>query len=206
MLKTSARDEILACLLPGKVRRTMPRASLTLPMRQNLRPHFWRPLSPSIHAPISAWACSSRKPILEISHPYCSPGFSRFWEGCVFTARPEPPKGGTTLPQQLPCHRNVSAKSVHPYCSPGLSRFSEACAFTLARSRLKAGLHYPISFRASARAASTLLTSLPPPRAKSGFPPPLPPTMGAMVWMILPAWSCLLNSIGTDADNDTEPE
>ena len=67
MLKTSARDEILAGLLAREMRWTVPRASLTLPMRQNLRPHCWRPLSPSIHASISAWAYASRKRVLEIT-------------------------------------------------------------------------------------------------------------------------------------------
>ena len=37
------------------------------------------------------------------------------------------------------------------------------------------------------KASSSFVASLPPPRALSGLPPPLPPTMGAMVWMILPA-------------------
>ena len=41
--------------------------------------------------------------------------------------------------------------------------------------------------RTFASASSSLLASLPPPRALSGLPPPLPPTMGAMAWMIFPA-------------------
>jgi glycerophosphoryl diester phosphodiesterase len=51
----------------------------------------------------------------------------------------------------------------------------------------------------------TLLTSLPPPRAKSGLPPPLPPTMGAMVWMILPAWTLAWCSLATLAISVTLP-
>lgn len=52
----------------------------------------------------------------------------------------------------------------------------------------------PFGFRAQfnrllafAKASSNLLASLPPPRALSGLPPPLPPTIGAICWMILPA-------------------
>jgi hypothetical protein len=56
---------------------------------------------------------------------HCSSGFSRFWKGRAFTPRPEPPKGGTTLPNQLP--------------------------------------------RLSERRIDLADTSLPPPRAKSGF-------------------------------------
>src|SRR5258708_7461859 len=40
---------------------------------------------------------------------------------------------------------------------------------------------------AFARASSSFAASLPPPRALSGLPPPLPPTIGAMVWIIFPA-------------------
>lgn len=46
---------------------------------------------------------------------------------------------------------------------------------------------HPSKLLAFANASSSFATSLPPPRALSGRPPPLPPTMGAMVWMILPA-------------------
>ena len=42
-----------------------------------------------------------------------------------------------------------------------------------------------------ARASSSFEASLPPPRAKSGFPPPLPPTIGA---------------IGTDLESGENPE
>lgn len=40
---------------------------------------------------------------------------------------------------------------------------------------------YPSKLFAFANASSSLLTSLPPPLALSGRPPPFPPTMGAMV-------------------------
>ena len=39
---------------------------------------------------------------------------------------------------------------------------------------------YPSKLFAFAKASSTFAASLPPPRAWSGLPPPLPPTMGAM--------------------------
>ncbi len=45
----------------------------------------------------------------------------------------------------------------------------------------------PIKLRALARASSIFEASLPPPRAKSGLPPPFPPTIGAIAWMIFPA-------------------
>src|SRR5262245_34373310 len=40
---------------------------------------------------------------------------------------------------------------------------------------------------AFASASSSLLASLPPPRALSGLPPPLPPTIGAICWISFPA-------------------
>src|SRR5690606_31373535 len=43
-------------------------------------------------------------------------------------------------------------------------------------------LHQP------ARTSASLPGSLPPPMAKSGLPPPLPPSCAASVWMVLPAW------------------
>src|SRR5437588_7726045 len=39
---------------------------------------------------------------------------------------------------------------------------------------------------ALASASSSLAASLPPPRALPGFPPPFPPIIGAIVWMIFP--------------------
>src|SRR5436190_24309605 len=41
-------------------------------------------------------------------------------------------------------------------------------------------LRQPIITFTSASASSSLLASLPPPRALSGLPPPLPPTIGAI--------------------------
>jgi hypothetical protein len=60
---------------------------------------------------------------------------------------------------------------------------------TLHSARVTASSRHPslpTNRRASANAASTCPTSFPPPRAKSGFPPPLPPTSGAIAWIPTP--------------------
>src|SRR5260370_26166846 len=58
---------------------------------------------------------------------------------------------------------------------------------------------------AFASASSSFETSLPPPRALSGLPPPLPPTIGAIAWMIFPAWLLDVNSGETAATSETAP-
>src|SRR5216684_640346 len=58
---------------------------------------------------------------------------------------------------------------------------------------------------AFASASSNFDTSLPPPRALSGLPPPLPPTIGAIAWMIFPACTLDVNSEETVATRDTAP-
>src|SRR5205823_10541966 len=64
---------------------------------------------------------------------------------------------------------------------------------------------YPSKAFAWVRASSSLPASLPPPRALSGLPPPLPPIIGAMVWIIFPAWTCLVSSGETVAMSETAP-
>src|SRR5438874_10926839 len=41
--------------------------------------------------------------------------------------------------------------------------------------------------------------SLPPASARSGRPPPLPPTLGARIWISLPAWTLAVRSLVTPA-------
>src|SRR3989441_4619024 len=62
---------------------------------------------------------------------------------------------------------------------------------------------YPSKAFALVRASSSLLASLPPPRALSGLPPPLPPTIGAICWTILPACTFAANSGDTVATRAT---
>src|ERR1035441_3584686 len=59
--------------------------------------------------------------------------------------------------------------------------------------------------RALFKASGSLARSLPPPRALSALPPPLPPTRGAMAWMILPAWNLAVKSGETVATRETAP-
>ncbi len=71
-----------------------------------------------------------------------------------------------------------------PQTSRGNPRYADILetvrVLRLTRWYSRAPRVYPIRFFTFASASSSLPTSLPPPRALSGLPPPLPPTMGAM--------------------------
>ena len=61
------------------------------------------------------------------------------------------------------------------------------------------------SSRAFASASPIFAGSLPAPRALSGRPPPLPPTIGATCWISAPALKRVVISCGTDAMGSTTP-
>src|SRR5580658_181608 len=72
-------------------------------------------------------------------------------------------------------------------------------------NKFRSTLSIQINDFALARASSSLSASLPPPRALSGRPPPLPPTMGAICWIIFPAWVLAVKSGDTAATRETAP-